>query len=660
MADIGQAYVQIIPTAKGISSKISGAIEPTLGKSGTKAGKAFSSNFGSVATIALGNIAATAVTKVVDGAASLARAVVDVGKQAIDNYANMEQLAGGVEKLFGADVARTVRQNADQAFSTAQMSANDYMETVTSFSASLIHGLGGDTAEAARVADIAVRDMADNFNVFGTDMEMVQNAYSGFARNNFTMLDNLKLGYAGSQEEMLRLVNDSGIFQEKIEDISQVSFDDMVLAIHAIQEEMNITGTTANEAATTIQGSTESMKSAWSNLLTGLVDENADVGQLLDNFINTIITPDGKGGVLGTLIPRLGQLGKGIGAFLQEGLPKLAETLGPMVSSALSDFVQNKLPKMIAAGMHGLADAVREAPEVLNNIADGVDGVVESIVSYFAEHGDEIGQAGVDLFLALFENLPAILEGIGRIAEEIIESLAMSIYEHRDELGQTASDIGWAILEGIGASLDKIPGRVNEKWTELKRNTSAAFGLIRDMAAQKWADIKNAIDQKIEALKASIVNKLNSVKTAAGNAFRTVFNIITAPIQNAVNVISNLVNRIKGLFHFSVPTPHIPLPHFSISPSGWTVGNLLKGSIPHLSVNWYAQAAEEGALFTTPQIIGVGDAAQPELLLGERKLRELLNGGNTVNNYITVNGAEDPEAWAGKFAKQLKLEMRMA
>lgn len=168
------------------------------------------------------------------------------------------------------------------------MSANTYMETVTGFSAALIHGLEGDTAEAARIADIAIQDMADNANTFGVSIDTLQAAYSGFARNTFTMLDNLKLGYGGSQEGMIALINDSGILNEKISSLDGITFDQMIMAIHAVQDELGITGTTADEAASTIQGSISSMRGAWQNLLTGMADDNSNVDELVGNLIDTL------------------------------------------------------------------------------------------------------------------------------------------------------------------------------------------------------------------------------------------------------------------------------------------------------------------------------------------------------------------------------------
>ena len=219
--------------------------------------------------------------------AAVVKGLVDLGKASVEAYAEYEQLVGGVETLFGKS-ADTVKQYAQDAYMTAGLSANEYMEQVTSFSASLLQSLGGNTAAAADYGNQAVIDMADNANKMGTAIESIQNAYQGFAKGNFTMLDNLKLGYGGTREEMQRLLEDAEKISGIHYDIS--SFADITKAIHTIQEEMGIAGTTAEEAGSTIQGSIGMVKAAWENLLTGLADPDADIDQLIENLLNSVTT----------------------------------------------------------------------------------------------------------------------------------------------------------------------------------------------------------------------------------------------------------------------------------------------------------------------------------------------------------------------------------
>ena len=214
----------------------------------------------------LANLASNAISSVISKCTELAGKMVELTKTAVGNYAEYEQLVGGVETLF-KDSSGKLIQYAEGAYKTAGLSANDYMSTATSFAASLIQGLGGDTAKAVEITNLAITDMSDNANKMGTDMESIQNAYQGFAKQNYTMLDNLKLGYGGTQEEMIRLINDSGILNEEISSLDGITFDQMIAAIHAIQDNLGITGTTAAEAGSTIQGSWGSIQSGYRKLI---------------------------------------------------------------------------------------------------------------------------------------------------------------------------------------------------------------------------------------------------------------------------------------------------------------------------------------------------------------------------------------------------------
>ena len=266
--------------------------------------KEFKSGLSKLSSVAKAGL--TGATAAIGAATAAATAgTVAVGKlaqSAISAYSDYEQLAGRVETLFKTSSA-TVMEYANNAYKTAGLSANEYMDTVTSFSASLLQGLGGDTEAAAQIADKAIVDMADNANKMGTDMASIQYAYQGFAKQNYTMLDNLKLGYGGTQAEMARLINDSGVLgdtmQVTAQTVNQVSFDKIIEAIHVVQERIGITGTTAQEASETIQGSVTAMKGAWENFITGMADGDQDIGQLTENFAESVIT------VLDKLVPRI-------------------------------------------------------------------------------------------------------------------------------------------------------------------------------------------------------------------------------------------------------------------------------------------------------------------------------------------------------------------
>lgn len=281
----------------------------------------------------LGKSGLSIVSKAMTGAvAAVGTAAGVIIKSSLGVVANMEQQVGGVETLF-KDSADTVIKNANRAYKTAQISANDYMSTVTSFSASLLQGLGGDTAKAAEIADMALIDMADNANKMGTNMQDIQNAYQGFAKQNYTMLDNLKLGYGGTQSEMIRLINDSGILNEKISDLDNVTFDQMIQAIHVIQQNLGITHV-AEEAGETIEGSVNSAKAAWENFQGGVITSQELVetfGTATQNILKN----------LGEIVPRLGKTGL-------EVVGAIADKIGDSVPAAkgFADAVGNITDKL--------------------------------------------------------------------------------------------------------------------------------------------------------------------------------------------------------------------------------------------------------------------------------------------------------------------------
>ena len=354
------------------------------------------------------------------GAAAVAAsgtAIVAVGKQAIEQYAEYEQLVGGVETLFKQS-ADTVMGYAENAYKTAGLSANEYMNTVTSFSASLLQSLGGDTEAAAKYADMAITDMSDNANKMGTSMEMIQNAYQGFAKQNYTMLDNLKLGYGGTKEEMQRLIEDAEKLSGIEYDIS--SYADIVDAIHVVQTEMGITGTTAKEASTTIQGSLAAMKSAWQNLLTGVADDNADFEGLINNFVDSLV------GVGENIIPRINTVIKGLTKLITQA----SQTIIPL---AVETLLQN-LPSIVAAGM----DMVLA---IVNGILDNIDLLIDCVL--------ELVDVVVD---KLIENLPKLVEGGIRL----IIALSVGLIKAIPQLVEKIPEIILALVEGFAAGASQI------------------------------------------------------------------------------------------------------------------------------------------------------------------------------------------------------------
>lgn len=355
-------------------------------------------------------VGAAALTAAATGMAALTKA-------SIDQYAEYEQLVGGVDTLFKT-ASDKVQEYAANAYKTAGMSANEYMDTVTSFSASLLQSLGGDTEKAAQKADQAITDMADNANKMGTGMEMIQNAYQGFAKQNYTMLDNLKLGYGGTKEEMERLLADAEKLSGQKFDIS--SYSDIVDAIHVVQTEMGITGTTAKEAASTIQGSVSAAKSAWSNLITGIAADNADLDTLIGNFVSSVET------AAGNIIPRVSVMLGGISQLVTSA----STTIIPMVITTITD----NLPALLQAAV-ALVGALGQ-------------GIIDSLPA--------ITQAAIDIlfFLAngLIENLPTLIDGIVQVTLTIVQMLTSP--DFLTQLIETAILLIMTLAQGL---IDAIP-----------------------------------------------------------------------------------------------------------------------------------------------------------------------------------------------------------
>ena len=366
--------------------------------------------------------------------AAAGAAVAGLTKTAVENYADYEQLVGGVETLF-KDSADTVMDYANAAFETAGLSANAYMETVTSFSASLLQSLGGDTAEAADKANMAIVDMSDNANKMGTDMASIQNAYQGFAKQNYTMLDNLKLGYGGTKEEMQRLLTEAQKISGIKYDIS--SYSDIVDAIHVIQTEMGITGTTAKEASTTIQGSVNAAKSAWTNWVTGLADNSQDFGQLTENLVNSVVTAGEN------IIPRI-----------EETLPNVVNGLNVLINTAV-DMLPDLLPQFAQMG----ADAIGAVTSALSN-ADGLADAVAQMGIILIDSAVELLPEFVNVGISLLESLiGALLDNIDAVVDAAIEigmALISSFIQVIPELIVAGIEIIAALIDGIAQSLPEL------------------------------------------------------------------------------------------------------------------------------------------------------------------------------------------------------------
>ena len=547
----------------------------------------------------LGKIGSAVNTAVKASAAAVGAAsagVAALGTACINAYADYEQLAGGVETLF-KDSAETIHSFADNAYKTAGLSANEYMETVTSFSASLLQSLDGDTEKAAAAADLAITDMADNANKMGTAMESIQNAYQGFAKQNYTMLDNLKLGYGGTKEEMQRLLADAEKLSGVKYDLS--SYADIVEAIHVIQTEMGITGTTAKEASTTIQGSVASMKAAWANLMVGMADDTQNFDMLLSNFIESI------GTVADNLLPRIG--------VVIEGMGKLVAGLAPKIASALPTLTNELLPNLVELGVQSISALVQGIQENGDSLAAGALSIVGTLAEGIAELLPMVADTAASLAVSLADGLTESLPNIIPVAIETISTLVENLTENANTIIDAGIQIILALGDGLIAALPQlietvpqivinIANVINDNApklvdTALYLITRLAVGLVQAIPtlvvnipkiieaivaafmAFQWLNLGK---QLIDGVANGVKKAGESMATAAKNAFskfkskitgsevatelksigKYIIDGIVGGIKNSLSRIANiagkikdtLLSKLKGLFKIASPS----------------------------------------------------------------------------------------------------------
>ncbi len=487
----------------------------------------------------LGDFITSGLKAVGNGIKQIGSTFLDVGKQALDSYADYEQLVGGVETLF-KESAGIVEGYANNAYKTAGLSANEYMETVTSFSASLLSSLNGDTAKSAKVADMAITDMSDNANKMGTDMSMIQSAYQGFAKQNYTMLDNLKLGYGGTKSEMERLLKDAQKISGVKYDISNLN--DVYNAIHVIQGELGITGTTAKEASTTIQGSVSAMKSAWQNMLTGIADDNADFEGLVGNLVESI------GIAAENIMPRVRIIIDGIVALLPQLAEKIIEHL-PEIMDAGSEIITqlidslttfapdvgysafyiieslltgilNNLPTIMQAGIELLTELINGISQTLPNLIPVAINSLITLTTTILDNIDLIINSGIELILALAEGLINALPQLIDKIPVIIEKLIMAITNNLPkivEMGVTLIiKLAVGLIKAIPQLISKIPQIISSLVRGFANYFSSMHDVGKNLVSGIWEGIKNAKDWLLGKIKEWCGNILNGIKAFFG------------------------------------------------------------------------------------------------------------------------------------------------
>lgn len=651
MSDIGTAYVQIVPSAKGISGSIQKVLGGEADAAGAAAGGKISGKIkGALAAAGIGAALGAGITK------------------SIKEGANLEQAIGGIETLF-KDSSDQMIKNADNAFRTAGISANTYMEQATSFSASLLQSTGGDTQKAAKAADQAIIDMSDNANKMGSNIQDIQNAYQGFAKQNYTMLDNLKLGYGGTKTEMERLLSDAEKISGQKYDISNLS--DVYEAIHVIQTDLDITGTSSKEAASTLSGSFASMKAAADNLL-GDLALGRNIGPAMVGLAETAGTF-----LFGNLMPAIGNIFKSlptaISALIQTGMPKFMEAGSKMVtgiisgvqktSSQLAQNLPGMVDKALAMISKNLPSALDKGRQIVVNLAQGIISNLPTLISAAQQIASKIPD-----FMA--KNIPVVAAKAG----QMMAQLAVTLLKNLPKIVVAAAKLGLTIIKGI---LKMVP-------TMLKAGKNLVMNLAKGLGGAALSAIKNAARKIVNGILSPIsaiggkirgyANTVRSILSFSGLAskvrgiWNSVKSAITGPIESAKNTVSGIIKKIKGFFPLGGGKlfSGIKLPHFSVSGGKFPFGVAGKGSLPKWGVSWYRKAMDEPYMFSKPTVVarGFGDAGD-EFVYGRKALMDDIREVSenraqnvTMNFYVQVDGAEDPESWGRGFIRGVRMQAR--
>lgn len=527
----------------------------------------------------IGNAVKTGAKVAATAVASVGAAVTGLAKASIENYAEYEQLTGGVEKLFGSS-ADTIKKYASEAYKTAGVDANSYMNQITSFSASLIDSLGGDTARAAEIGDMAIKDMADNANTFGTDIESIQNAYQGFAKGNYQMLDNLKLGFGGTKEGMQDLLTKAEELTGKQFDIS--NFGDIVEAIHAVQDEMNITGTTANEAASTLQGSVDMTKSAWQNFLTSL-SSGENVGESMRAVV------DSAGKVFKNIIPVVKEVISNIPAAISEISPEAGAAV-----QTIFDTVEKMIPP--------IKDAISTVFDTLSSAIDFASQHVGLLTAIGAAIGVIVTAIG------LYNAVSAVK--LAMDAAQVTSLGALAAAWLAQAAAMMVALLPYILIAAAIAAVIAIIVLCVKHWDEIKEAVSSAWELIKQKTAEaatavvnKFTEIKTKVSTTVENIKTAVIEKFTSVKTKVTEIFTAIFNTIRDKITNAKNTVTSIVDKIKGAFNFKWSLPSLKIPHITVKGGEAPFGIGGKGSLPKFNIAWYAR----GGVFNSPTLFNSGN-----------------------------------------------------
>ena len=639
----------------------------------------------------LANLASTAITKVVSGCTQLAEKMADVTKSAVGHYAEYEQLVGGVETLF-KDSSGKLIDYAEKAYKTAGMSSNQYMDTATSFAASLIQGLGGDTAKAVELTNLAITDMSDNANKMGTDIGSIQDAYQGFAKQNYTMLDNLKLGYGGTQSEMIRLINDSGVLGEKIESLDNVTFDQMIEAIHKIQDNLGITGTTALEAGTTISGSWGSVQALFENILTkvgsklaptvmGFLQQLSDwmeevdwdafassVGDALQKVFDWIQQIDfksffekGMDGVekflekLAEFVPKVIEVIQNIQGFidiiveLSPVILGVVTTLGTLAAA----FKFKEIIDGVKTAMTGLFAAMSANPIVA--VIAIIAGLVVALVTLWNTNED-FRNAVISIWETVKSAFSTAIEAIKGFFQSMAEKITTA-WENIKNAFNTALNVIKTVMSAIQSTIttiwnaiktvvtnvvNAIKSVISNVFNSIKSTITSILNSIKSVFSSVWNSIKTTVSNVINGIKSVISNGLNGAKSVVSNVLGAIKDKFSSIFNSAKDIVKGAIDKIKGFFNFSWSLPHLKMPHPTISGSF----SLNPPSVPHFGIEWYKKAMDDGMVMNQPTIFGynpknnqflAGGEAGSETVVGTESLMTMINSAVSQNNADLLN-----------------------
>lgn len=587
---VGSACITLMPSMDGFAGKICGE----FGSTGSKAGNAFGNTMtagidggvkrSSGLLSGLGTVARGVGTVAAAGMTALTGAVTAIGGAALSAYADYEQLVGGVDTLFGSASGQLQAYAAD-AYKTCGMSANQYMTQATSFAASLVSSCGGDVAKAADYANMAMGDMSDNVNKMGSNMVDVQNAYQGFAKQNYTMLDNLKLGYGGTKEEMERLIADANKLREaqgKNADLTIDSYADVVEAIHTVQENMGITGTTAKEAATTISGSIGMAKAAWENFITGLGRDDVDFSQLTEQLLTSI------GAVATNVAPRVAQIGQGIIQAFPIVLAGLGAVLAPIVSEALATAWNIAVQALAGIGIHlpevdasqilsafqtvadvastvvGVVRPAFEAmPGIFETVASAVGGAVSTVISVltpFAEYfAVQMLPAIVSFASGLVSAFAAVWPVLSQFGQTVmnIATAVMPVLQNAASLLQNAFNlvlplVGQAVslvmqlFSALSPLISQVAGALMPALSAIGTAVAGLGNVLVNLAAAALPGLAAAMQVVFSVLQ-MLMPVIQTVLSVVGSIVSVVVTVVAQVISAAVNVVSAVVSAVSGI-----------------------------------------------------------------------------------------------------------------